>query len=137
VVGDVIFGHRVTVPANTTLKALGVIAGAAGPNVQLALYSDSSGPQTRMRQSGEFALVNDDNRIEVPDTALTAGDYWIMMHTEGLTSLGRTAADDNDHEFAYVFEAYPDDGSNSFPLTLDGDAIVEDYRYNLYIIVEE
>ena len=137
VVGDVIFGHRVTVPANTTLKALGVIAGAAGPHVQLALYTDSAGPQTRLRQTGEITLANDDNRIEVPDTAIVAGDYWVMLHTEGLTSLGRSLDGDNDHEFAYSFSAYPGDGSDSFPLTLDDDAIVEDYRYNLYIVVEE
>lgn len=137
VVGGIVFGHRVTLPSNTTLKALGVIAGAAGPNVQLAIYSDSDGPHTRMRQSGEFSLQDDANEVSVPDTALTAGDYWIMIHTEDITSLGRTSGADNDHEFAYEFINYPNDGADSFPLNLDGDQIVEDYRYNLYIIVEE
>ncbi|MGH1346714.1 MAG: hypothetical protein ACRBN8_34425 [Nannocystales bacterium] len=137
VVGGIVFGHRVTLPGNTTLKALGVIAGEAGPNVQLAIYSDSDGPQTRMRQSGEFSLEDGANEVSVPDTALTAGDYWIMIHTEDVTSLGRTSGGDNDHEFAYEFINYPGNGADSFPLNLDGDQIVEDYRYNLYIIVEE
>ncbi len=137
VVGGIMFGHRVTIPSNTTLKSLGVIAGDAGPAVQLAIYTDSNGPQTRMRQTGEFVVQDDVNEVDVPDTTLTAGDYWIMIHTEDLTSLGRTESGDFQHEFAYVFESYPATGADSFPLTLDDDQIVEDYRYNLYIVVEE
>ncbi|MCR9163227.1 MAG: hypothetical protein ACE37F_23355 [Nannocystaceae bacterium] len=137
VVGDIMFGHRVTVPFGTTLKAIGVLAGGAGAEVQMAVYTDVGGPQTRLRQTGEVVLASGSNEIAVPDTDLPAGDYWIMLHTEGLTLLGRTLPGDNDYEFAYVFATYPPDGSESFPLTMTGDQIVADHRYNLFIVVED
>lgn len=130
-------GFRFQVFEDTVVRRLGVIAGGAGANVRLALYShDGSGPADRLVQTGAVMLyANGNNEFDVGATPITAGNfYWVMLHTEGSTPLRRTFNGDNMYEAA-VRTTIP--FAAGFPVTMDDEVVVNDYRYNLYMVVEE
>jgi len=129
-------GFRFTVFEATTVRRLGVIAGGAGANVRLALYDhDGSGPANRLVQTGAVMLyANGNNEFDVGATPIDPGDYWVMLHTEGATPLRRTFNGDNQYEAA-VRTMIP--FASGFPMTMDDELVLNDYRYNLYMIVEE
>lgn len=134
--GQVQLGFRFQVFAPTVVHRLGVISGGAGANVRLALYShDGSGPNDRLVQTGAVALyANGNNEYDVGATPIMPGDYWVMLHTEGSTPLRRTFNGDNMYEEA-VRTGVP--FASGFPVTMDDEMVLNDYRYNLYMVVEE
>ncbi|HET6585880.1 MAG TPA: hypothetical protein VFG69_20630, partial [Nannocystaceae bacterium] len=70
--GDVLFGHRFTLPAAATLKRFGVVAGGGG-TVRMVLYAHNGGPQALVAQSSEMVLVAGSNEEPIADVALAAG----------------------------------------------------------------
>lgn len=130
------FGFRFSVFEATTVRRLGVITAGAGAMVRLALYDhDGVGPANRLVQTGAVALyANGNNEFDVGATPIAAGDYWVMLHTEGSTPLRRTFNGDKGYEVALRL-AIP--FASGFPATMDDELIDYDYRYNLYMIVEE
>jgi hypothetical protein len=134
--GQVQLGFRFQVFVATTVRRLGVIAGGAGANVRLALYDhDGAGPANRLVQTGAVALyANGNNEYDVGATAIAPGDYWVMLHTEGSTPLRRTFNGDNMYEEA-VRGGIP--FAAGFPVAMDDEMVLNDYRYNVYMVVEE
>ena len=120
----------------TTVRRLGVISGGAGNMVRLALYDhDGVGPANRLVQTGAVMLyANGDNEFDVGATPIAPGDYWVMLHTEGSTPIRRTFNGDNMYEAA-VRNSIP--FASGFPVTMDDEAVLNDYRYNVYMVVEE
>jgi len=77
---DTLLGTWLTVPAATTLYRVGVIMAAGGPQVRLALYTDSGGaPGSRVAVTGTTTTVSGANELELATpVALAAGTYWLM-----------------------------------------------------------
>lgn len=126
----VIVGHRVTVPADTNLRRFGIIAGEGG-NARLALYTDAGGPQNLVAETGEVALAAGVNEIDVPATAIDQGVYWMAIQLEQATDLRRTS--DPIYEIFFLVSSY-DEG---YPAVMSNDDTVSDFRFNLYIVVED
>lgn len=76
-----VFCNPVTLTAAGQVTKLHFYAGAAGGNVQMALYSDNAGaPDARIVQSGGQAAVSGVNNFDVPNTGiLSPGVYWIAL----------------------------------------------------------
>lgn len=129
-------GFRFQVFEATTVRRLGVISGGAGANVRLALYDhDGAGPANRLVQTGAVMLyANGNNEYDVGATPIAPGDYWVMLHTEGSTPLRRTFNGDNMYEAA-VRTSVP--FASGFPVAMGDEVVLNDYRYNLYMVVEE
>lgn len=129
-------GFRFQVFEATTVRRLGVISGGAGGTVRLALYDhDGVGPANRLVQTGAVLLyANGSNEFDVGATPIAPGDYWVMLHTEGSTPIRRTFNGDNMYEAA-VRNSIP--FASGFPVTMDDEAVLNDYRYNVYMVVEE
>ncbi len=117
-------------------RRLGVIAGGAGAEVRMALYGhDGSGPSNRIVQTGAVMLyAMGDNEFDVGATELMPGDYWVMLHTNGPAPLRRTPNLDNNYEIAVRGGVPFGDG---FPMDMNDEMVVMDYRYNLYMVVED
>jgi hypothetical protein len=129
-------GHRFQVFEDTVVRRLGLISGGAGATVRLALYDhDGVGPANRLVQTGAVMLyANGNNEYDVGATPIVPGDYWVMVHTEGNTPIRSTFNGDNMYEAAWrtsiPFAA-------GFPVALNDETVGLDYRYNLYMIVED
>jgi hypothetical protein len=134
--GQLQLGFRFPVFAPTTVRRLGLIAWGAGANVRLALYDhDGVGPANRLVQTGAVMLyANGNNEFDVGATPIAPGDYWVMVHTEGNTPLRRTPNGDNGYEEA-LRAAIP--FAAGFPVAMNDEMVITDYRYNLYMVVEE
>jgi hypothetical protein len=129
------FGFEVFAPTN--VRRLGLIAGGAGANVRLALYDDDgAGPYTRLVQTGAVVLyANGVNEFDVGATPIAPGTYWVMLHTEGNTPLRRTLNGDNMYPGRALRSPVP--FASGFPVTMTDETMASDYRYNLYMVVEE
>lgn len=130
------FGFRFDVFEPRVVRQLGVIAAGAGPQVRLALYDhDGSGPGNRIVQTGAVDLYAvGHNEFNVGATPIEPGQYWVMIHTATATPLARTFNNDNSYELALRADIPFVDG---FPEAMTDEMIVSDYRYNLYMVVEE
>jgi len=136
VAGQVQLGFRFDVFEPRVVRRLGVIAGGAGQDVRLALYDhDGMGPANRVVQTGAVTLfAAGPNEFSVGATAIDPGEYWVMLHTAAMTPLGRTFNGDNGYEEALRVGIPFGDG---FPETMDDEMVITDYRYNVYMVVED
>jgi hypothetical protein len=92
---------NISVPA--TVTHLSLIAKTGGPQVKMALYTDSGGvPDELVVGTTAHTLVAGVQDFPVPATPVAAGDYWIM------------AVYDTDASIAYDFE----DGNPSYAFRL-------------------
>ena len=134
VFGQVQFGFRFTVFEPRTVRRLGVIASGAGSDIRLALYDhDGSGPANRIVQTGAVTLyANGPNEFDVGATPIAPGDYWVMVHTAGLTPFYRTLTDDYEEAYRTMIPF-----ASGFPVLMDDETVATDFRYNLYMVVEE
>lgn len=134
--GQVQLGFRFQVFEPRTVRRLGVISRGAGVDVRLALYShDGAGPADRIVQTGAVTLyANGINEFDVGATPIMPGEYWVMLHTAGSTPLARTFNGDNGYEEA-VRTGIP--FMDGFPMTMSDEMVITDYRYNVYVVVED
>ncbi|MEM7152533.1 MAG: hypothetical protein AAF799_06815 [Myxococcota bacterium] len=134
--GLVQLGFRFQVFEPRIVRRLGVIAGGAGQQVRLALYdSDGAGPDQRVVQTGAVELfAAGPNEFNVGATEIEPGEYWVFLHTSAMTPLARTFNGDNDYEEGLRVSIPFDDG---FPEVMDDEMIIQDYRYNVYMVVED
>ncbi len=132
--GSIQVGYRFEVFQQRTVQQLGVIAWGAGTNVRLALYDDDgNGPANRLAQTSEVMLLNvGNNNFDIGATVIQPGDYWVFVHTESMTPLVRT--------LSFNFEAAQRLGvpfAEGFPMLMGDENVTTDFRYNLYMVVEE
>ena len=134
--GLVQLGFRFQVLEPRVVRQLGVIAGGAGQQVRLALYdSDGAGPDARIVQTGAVELfAPGPNEFNVGATPIDPGEYWVFLHTSAMTPLARTFNGDNNYEEGLRVSVPFDDG---FPEVMDDEMIIQDYRYNVYMVVED
>ncbi len=77
--------------APATLDNLGIVTSAAGADFRLAVYTDAgAGPGNLIgaTATGFQPSVAGPNTIDIIDTALTAGSYWIAVSVRGPTNIG-------------------------------------------------
>ncbi|MCX4246105.1 hypothetical protein [Paraliomyxa miuraensis] len=134
--GQVQLGFRFQVFEERVVRRLAVISGGAGVDVRMALYThDGVGPADRIAQTGAVTLyANGVNEFDVGATTIMPGEYWVMLHTAGSTPLARTFNGDNGYEEAVRINIPFMDG---FPMTMNDEMVITDYRYNLYMVVED
>ena len=75
------YAVKVTLPQNGTLKSITAYIDSAGQPYRYAIYTDNAGePGTLIVESNtETTNSLDWHTIEVADTYLTAGDYWLAI----------------------------------------------------------
>lgn len=134
--GSVQLGYRFQVFAPTVVRRLGLISWGAGATVRLALYDhDGAGPNDRLVQTGAVMLyANGNNEFDVGATAIAPGDYWVMLHTQGSTPIRSTPNGVTDYEEAL---RNPIPFASGFPSPMVDEVVLEDYAYNVYMVVEE
>ncbi|MCH9681669.1 MAG: hypothetical protein K0V04_09570 [Deltaproteobacteria bacterium] len=135
VFGSVQVGFEFEVVERSTVRQLGVIATGAGTMVRLALYADDgSGPDELLAQTGPVMLTSVGyNDYDVAARTIDAGQYWVMIHTEAITLLARTPTAD----FPGAAQRLGIPFGEGFPAVMTNENIVNDYRYNLYMVVED
>jgi hypothetical protein len=84
-----LLGSPLNVPVSSTLVAFGVIARSSGPQIIMALYTDSGGqPGTLVAQTSPVVLNGQTMEISAPSVAVPAGNYWIMGVYDVTASIG-------------------------------------------------
>lgn len=134
--GPLQLGYRFEVFAPTVVRRLGLISWGAGATVRLALYDhDGAGPNNRLVQTGAVMLyANGSNEFDVGATPIPAGEYWVMLHTQGSTPMRSTPNGVTDYEEAL---RNPAAFASGFPMVMSDEVILDDYAYNVYMVVEE
>ena len=88
-----LLGTAHTLTFTDTLTSFGVLSRNSVPNIIVAVYTDNGGqPDQLVAQSVSTSLVTGINSIDVPDTVLTPGDYWLMGIYNVTGSIGFTTA---------------------------------------------
>ncbi|MEX1365653.1 MAG: hypothetical protein AB1Z98_21170 [Nannocystaceae bacterium] len=130
------FGYRFQLEEPRVVRRLGVISRGSGPQIRMALYDhDGAGPNNLMVQTDAVALYTlGSNEFDVDPTPVPAGEYWVMLHTSINTVLARTFDGDNMYELAS--RASIPFGAG-FPDVMVDEAIGQEWRYNLYAVVED
>jgi hypothetical protein len=94
---ETVFAHPIEIERTTTLEAFGFIASAAGGQLRMALFHDANGvPGPRLESTGTSAYTVKavgEGRIDVVDTALAPGRYWLAYGLDGTSSLTRDVAE--------------------------------------------
>lgn len=104
-----LLGTRVNIAQDITVTNLGIVSRQAGTHVKMALYTDVAGSPNALVVSSQPATVIEGRQaINVPATAITAGDYWVMAVFDATTSI---AADDElkTNTIRYRAQQYGDD----------------------------
>lgn len=79
-----LFFEKVEVTELVTVQSLGLTVENNGVNVIMGLYSDSQGePKNLLVFSQAHTLDKGENTIDIPNTQLTPGNYWIMRIFNG------------------------------------------------------
>lgn len=91
---DQIRAYRITVPAGQTLDKLGLIAGVAGGDFSLALYTEAATvPGTLVASTVRTTLSAAGRRdVELADAPIAAGTYYVAMRAEPSVSLLRSSS---------------------------------------------
>ncbi len=124
-----LLGSRINVPVARTLRALAIIAKAAGPRYQMALYTENGAghPGVLVAQvSG--TLVAGRQEIAVTPVALPAGNYWFMVVYETSASVGFDS--NTSEEVDYISFPY----GAGLPTTFPSPQVYTGQRFNYYIV---
>ena len=84
-----VISNKYTAAQDGTASSISIyVFGNAGSQVQVGIYSDSSGPHTLLAMSAPTVTAAGWNTITIPDTAISAGtSYWIAMQTQGVLTI--------------------------------------------------
>ncbi len=81
--------------ASATLDSLGIVQKSAGGTFRLAVYTDNGGvPGSLIVGTAFQSGVANENTIDVADTVLSAGTYWIALGVTAGSSLGKSSDTD-------------------------------------------
>ena len=105
---DYILGQKITVSSDTTLDAFGAWFIAAGADFKIALYTDASGPDTLVAfTSSATGSEVGEVVVDVPDTSLPAGDYWLMAWFDGTAYVSSDSASTTYRYYGKSFGSFP------------------------------
>ena len=124
---NTILGMQLVLPA-MYLRALGITILSPSGNARLGLYADSGGhPGALIAQAGPLALATGDTSAPVTPIQLGAGNYWIVVISDGSLHVPVTTT-------SPVAE-YTDTGDASMPLpaTAPLETPLVMYRFPLFI----
>ena len=116
-------GSKFTLSETGTLLSLSAYldgsGGTAGSqNVRLALYRDSSGvPGAKVAETTAMAIASGTAAgwvtFAAPQTPLSAGTYWIVIHTGGTAGIVRNVGDGTANWYGNA-DTYSDGASDPF-----------------------
>ena len=126
-----LLGSVITVTTPVTVTNLALIAKTAGPQVQMALYTDNAGqPGTLVVSSAITTMVVGPMELPVTPTALAPGNYWIMGIYNVTASIGIDYA--NTDVVKYIAFTF----GTPLPTTFPGPTTYTGQRFNYYIRVQ-
>ncbi|HND33291.1 MAG TPA: hypothetical protein PLA94_25005, partial [Myxococcota bacterium] len=124
-----LLGSRYTVSSSFTVTALAVIGKVAGPNMKLALYSDSAGtPANLIVQTATTALAVGAQEVAVTPTTIPAGDYWFMGIYQSTASIGISYAYSDTVKYRSL------SFGTALPASFGAPATYSGQRFNYYIV---
>jgi hypothetical protein len=131
-----LWGFPVELDAPATLTHVAFIAGGAGGNVQLSVYSDASGaPSDRLVTAPPaFGYAPGVHEIEVPPEELAAGTYWIMATATNPT---RLAVDLNGGSVNFAVQGIIHEFAQGHPNVIDDPVAFVNFRPNFYLRLEQ
>lgn len=126
-----LWGFPIELETQATLTHLAFIAGGAGGNVQLSLYTDADGsPLTRIVTSApveNYAIGR--HEVAVPSQTLEPGVYWLMATATDPT---RIAMDINNGVVNFAVQGIERDYVDGHPNTLLTPIAFVNFRPNFY-----
>jgi hypothetical protein len=128
-----LLGSRITLSKAATLVDFGIISVASGPDVTMALYTESGGhPGTLVAYTGSTALSGSDQQI-APNTnaSLSATNYWIMAVYNTNASVGIDYSNAS-VEVDYISFTY----GSSLPTTFGTPQTYTGQQFNYYLLVK-
>lgn len=98
-----LLGNKVTVEQAMTVTHLAVIGKAGGAQVKMALYADLGGdPGALVVGTDAIALEVGAQHIDVEDTPIASGDYWLMATFDVQGHVGHLFGGDPEVEVKYI-----------------------------------
>ena len=128
-----LLGNRLTLESGCTLLSFGLIGKLSGPNVKMALYSDSeNGPGELVAETSSTPVAVGPLEIPVSETVLVPGHYWVMAIYDELAAIGIDNGSSGSNFVAYRAQAFGDAMPNPFGAALT----YVDRQFNYYLVVE-
>lgn len=126
-----LLGSQLTVPKSGKLLQFGVISRSSGPQVILALYTDSGGkPGSLVAYTAATALTNQDQQIAPNVQAnLAAGTYWIMGEYNTTASIGYDTSQAN-AQVDYISHTF----NSGLPASFPAPTTYTGQRFNYYVV---
>gem|GEM_PF-2715724 len=105
--------NTVTVTESGTATAMEIyVYSTTGGSIMMALYSNSGGaPGTLLAVTSSQASVTGWNTLSIPDTAITAGTYWIAFELGTDVYVTYSPTGDTDYWLAYTYGSFPSNSS--------------------------
>ena len=129
-----LWGFPIDLESEATLTHLAFIAGGAGGDVQLSLYTDEAGaPSSRIVTAAPvFAYGPGVHEVAVPSQALEPGTYWIMATATDPT---RIAFDLNNGAVNFGVQGIEREFAQGHPAFIEAPNSFVNFRPNFYIRV--
>jgi hypothetical protein len=122
-------GDMIYVATDMVVTDLALIGKEAGTNVKLALYEDNAAaPDALVVNTAATPVVVGAMNIPVTETAIAAGNYWIMAGFDGSGKVGMTTQDNP----IYRWRALP--WADPIPDPCGLTTATAGRRYNFYVV---
>lgn len=126
--GTYLEASKYTLPIDATVREIYLrVVSATGGNIRAAVYTDAAGaPGTLIAQSAEVAAQNGWNRLDITDTPLNAGTYWLALQNSTGATIGYaagTAGDEYYRNFSYA----------AFPASF-GAGTSSNWQWDIYVV---
>ena len=127
-----LLGSQLVVPQDSTLVNFGVDIRVAGPQMKLALYTESGGePGVLVAETAPRAMVVGVTEIHTDAIPLPAGNYWIMAVYDATASVGFESG--GAWEVKYISHTF----ASALPANYPAATTYTGQRFNYYITVME
>jgi hypothetical protein len=129
---NAVIAYKVHIAAST-LDSFGIYVPNASSSFRMALYRDAGNLPgalvgTPAQQFPVTALVNGITLVDIPDVALTAGDYWIAVRVDASTSIGSSTTTGRRCTSDFDIDAL----ANPWPATFDSPTCTDANLLNLW-----
>ena len=105
---------KFTLSEQVTVDKIRFYSHVAAGNVRVAIY-DNASPKVLMVESGSMAVAVGWNEVDVSDTALAAGTYWLVWQYDDVSDAPSYTAGSAGDGF------YKDQAYGAFPATISGE----------------
>jgi hypothetical protein len=124
--------YQLEITTDTIVEQLAIWMAEAGGRYMLGLYSDADGqPGELLQQTWSYDAAKGHNMVDVTDTPLVPGSYWLAFVLEDVPMVGRNQADLTSRC------TKPWGFGSAFPDSFGGCSLSQQNPHNIYAIARE